>query len=139
MAIKKRFVECECGEVFYEGSGNQLEGNVVFGPWRLRGNRQRATKTVNNCDILVALFFRSLMCGKCKQEILREQKQYELTPPMSATDDPVTTLSNREYVMVKAPSDSTIDLQAAARDQMQDENEDDDIVEESLDLAPKRN
>ena len=107
MAIKKRFIECECGETFNEVSNNQLEGNIVFGPWRLRGNRQRATKTANNCDILVALFFRSLFCGKCKQELLREQKQYELTPPISPTEEPVTTLSNREFIMLKSTQDST--------------------------------
>jgi hypothetical protein len=132
MAIKKRFVECECGEVFNEGSANQLEGNLIFGPWRLRGNRQRATKTPNNCDILVALFFRAIICGKCKQEIVREQKQYELSPPFNLGDEPYTVLSNREYIMTKSPSDSSTDLQ------VEEVNEEEDMQDVELDLPPKK-
>lgn len=99
MAVKKRFVECECGELFTEGKNNQLEGTIAVSPWRLKDSRKRQTKTSHQCDILIATFERSVHCGKCKQELLREKRQYELTPPITQNDEPVTSYSSRDFVI----------------------------------------
>ena len=101
MAIKKRFVECECGEVFTEAKNNQLDGQILLGPWRLKESRKRQTKTPNQSDILVAQFERSVHCGKCKHELMREKRQYELTPPVTQSDEPVTSYSTREFIVRK--------------------------------------
>lgn len=99
MAIKKRLVECECGEMYLENSRNQLEGNVVCGAWKLKESRKRTTRTDVGSDILLATFERPVGCGKCKQELLRERRQYELTPPVNQSDEPVSVYSSREYVL----------------------------------------
>jgi len=101
MAVKKRFVECECGEIFTEGKNNQLEGNAALGPWRLKDNRKRQAKTSQQGDVLSALFERSVFCVKCKNELMREKRQYELTPPVSQSDEPVTSYSTREFAYRK--------------------------------------
>lgn len=101
-------MECECGEIYTEGPNNQLEGTVALSPWRLKDSRKRSTKSPSNSDILLALFERSVHCGKCKQELMREKRQYELTPPVSNKDEPVNSYSSREFVIrsTKAPEDS---------------------------------
>jgi hypothetical protein len=99
MAVKKRYVECECGELFTEGKSNQLEGTIAVSPWRLKESRKRQTKTTHQCDILIAVFERSVHCGKCKQELMREKRQYELTPPIAQNDEPVTSYSSRDFVI----------------------------------------
>lgn len=99
MAVRKRFVECECGEILTEGKNNQLDGSVLCSPWRLKDSRKRATKSPSQGEILVATFERSVHCGKCKQELMREKRQYELTPPATQADEPVTSYSSREFVM----------------------------------------
>jgi len=112
MAVKKRFVECECGEVFIEGKNNQLEGNTALGPWRLKDNRKRQGKTTQQGDILAAIFERSVFCIKCKNELMREKRQYELTPPVTQSDEPVTSYSTREFVYRQAPKPTASDLSA---------------------------
>lgn len=98
MAVKRRYVECECGETYNEGKNNSLEGTVALGPWRLKENRKRSTKTNQGSDILIGLFERSVHCGKCKQELMKDRRQYEVTPP-SPGEDPVTSYVTREFVM----------------------------------------
>lgn len=103
LAIKKRFVECECGEIFAEGSKNSLMGNIAYGPWKLKGNRLRNTKSDKGCDILIAVFERSVGCGKCNHEMMREKRQYELTPPINNNDaDPISSYTSREFVLRSA-------------------------------------
>jgi hypothetical protein len=102
VAIKKRFVECECGELFTENAKNQLEGNTICGPWKLKDSRRRNTKTDSGSDILIAMFERPVGCAKCKQELMREKRQYELTPPDKQTDDPVSVYASREFI-VRSP------------------------------------
>lgn len=112
MAVKKRFVECECGEVFIEGKNNQLDGNTALGPWRLKDSRKRQGKTAQHGDVLAAIFERSVFCVKCKNELMREKRQYELTPPVTHSDEPVTSYSTREFLYKTLRS--TVDLSTAA-------------------------
>lgn len=96
MAIKRKYVECECGEIFVDNKDtNQLEGNISFDPWRLKEAKK---KDKTSQDVLLAFFERSAFCKKCEQELMREKRQYELTPPIESLDEPVNSYSNREFV-----------------------------------------
>jgi hypothetical protein len=96
MAIKKKLIECECGEIFTDAKNNQLNGNVGLGPWLLKESRKRPSKSQG--DVLFATFERSVFCLKCKQELVRENRQYELTPPISHVDEVITSHSTREFI-----------------------------------------
>lgn len=99
MAITRKFIECECKELFTEGKDNQLEGEVIASPWKIKANRVRQTKSASGSDILVGHFQRSIICGKCKQELLRENRQYEVTPPVIPNDESVSSYFNRDFIM----------------------------------------
>jgi len=98
MAVKNRSVECDCGELFHENNKGELTGNLIYSPWRLKHNKVRQTKSANQCDIMLCIFERAVGCAKCKQEIFRDKKQYEITPPIGKEDLPITSYSSKEYV-----------------------------------------
>lgn len=98
MAIKSRSVECECGEKFTENNKGELIGNLIYSPWRLKQSKVRNTKSVNQCDILLTIFERAVGCAHCKQEIFREKKQYEITPPIGKEESPVSSYSSKDFV-----------------------------------------
>ena len=102
MAIKKRLVECECGEMFTEGKNNQLDGKTALSSWRLKDGRKIDAKTPQQSDVLSVMFERSVFCDKCKKELMREKRQYELTPPVSQSDETVTSHSTREFVYLSS-------------------------------------
>ena len=104
MAIKRKLIECECGEQFVEGQNNQLTGTVKFGPWRFISHRLRSAKSTTGGDILAALFERSVGCGKCGFELIREKRQYEITPPVNPNKpEPIPSSASREFVVVSVP------------------------------------
>lgn len=98
MAVKTRSVECECGEVFREDEKGELTGNLIYSPWRCKQSKVRHTKTAQQCDILLCVFERAVGCGKCKQEIFRDKKQYEVTPPIGKESTPVTSYASKDFV-----------------------------------------
>lgn len=98
MAVKNRSVECECGEVFQENEKGELIGNLIYSPWRCKQSKVRQTKTAQQCDILLCSFERAVGCGKCKQEIFRDRRQYEVTPPIGKESTPVTSYSSKDYI-----------------------------------------
>jgi len=104
MAVKRRLIECECGEVFLDGQNKQLTGNLKYGPWRYKTSRPRSSKSSNGGDILAVLFERSVECAKCGAELVREKRQYELTPPINPNkSEPIPSYFERELVVASAP------------------------------------
>lgn len=99
MAVKRRLIECECGEIFTD-SRTTLDGNVKRGPWLFKSHRIRETKAKDGGDILVASWDRAVECAKCGEELMHEKRQYELTPPSNPQKpEPVPSYSSRELVV----------------------------------------
>lgn len=99
MPIKKRFIECECGEVFTEAKGG-LEGNIVFSNWKHEDSRVRGTKTDTGGEIAVVQFIRFAKCAKCDGSLMIEKKVYEVSPaPITGNKDYSQVSVNREFVM----------------------------------------
>lgn len=99
MAVRRKTIECECGEVFVDHRSH-IEGNLKFGPWKARTHRVRETKSKSGGDILVALWDRTVECGKCGGELLKEKRQYELTPPADVkTPEPIGSYSSRDLII----------------------------------------
>ncbi len=99
MAVKRKTVECECGEVFND-LRTHLLGNLIFGPWKAKTHRVRETKSKSGGDILVAVWERTVECGKCGGELLKEKRQYELSPPADVTKpEPISYYSSRELIV----------------------------------------
>lgn len=89
MAVKRRIIECECGATFVENRDGLLEGNLAWSPWKHKNHRIRSTKSPSGGDIIVVVFIRSVHCKKCKSELLREKKEYEISP--AARNDELET------------------------------------------------
>lgn len=112
MAVKRRMIECECGQVFTDGKPH-LEGPTKYGPWKYKTNRLRETKTKNGGDIVVVCWERSVECGRCGSELLREKRQYELTPPLNAQKpEPVPSYGTRELVVMREEEEGIIRVNA---------------------------
>jgi hypothetical protein len=103
VAVKRKIIECECGETFTDVR-THLDGNIKYGPWQLKAHRMRETKAKSGGDILAAIWERTVECGGCGGELMREKRQYELTPPVDVTKpEPVGSYSSRELVVRSAP------------------------------------
>ena len=103
MAVKRRYIECECGENFAEGKNGTLEGKTEYGAWKYKNARLRQTKTGVGGDIVVILFNRNVRCTKCGRELLHEKKNYELTPADMPTDkEPSYSSISRELLLSEA-------------------------------------
>lgn len=103
MAVKRRYIECECGETFGEGTNGTLDGKTKYGAWKYKNARLRQTKTGAGGDIIVVLFSRKVQCTKCGHELLHENKNYELTPAERPTDkEPSYSSISRELLLAQA-------------------------------------
>ena len=99
MAIKRKLIECECGEIFADVR-NQLQGELKHGPWRFKTSRLRTQKTANGGDVVACIFERSVECAKCGMELIREKRQYDLTPPVNPSKpEPIPSFFDRELVV----------------------------------------
>lgn len=108
MAVKRKLIECECGEIFADVR-NHLQGNLKHGPWRYKTSRMRQAKSSNGGDIVATLFERSVECGKCGAELIREKRQYDLTPPVNSNKpEPIPSYSDRELVVVSNPASGVL-------------------------------
>lgn len=94
MAIKRKLIECQCGEI-YADSPKLID--VIFGVWKLKDVRKKTGKE-DEKDIIIASFQRKVFCSKCSQELIKENRLYELTPPNSESDESVSFQSTREFV-----------------------------------------
>ncbi len=102
MAIKRKIVECECGEHFDESKKGDITGHLLYTPWKCKDNRIRGTKTAYNCDIAQCFFERIAACGKCKKEMFVDKKQYEITPPVEKdSQQPISMMGEKELIYSK--------------------------------------
>ncbi len=102
MAIRKRFVVCDCGEQFEEEADQTLIGNVNYGPWRYTQHSVRPS-TVNDQDVVTVHFVRTVVCEVCDAEMFKEKKGYEVRP--QATPKP--TAKANEVIQPPRP-DTTL-------------------------------
>ena len=100
MAIKKRLVECDCGERFEEDPKGHLTGNVDYLPWTQKNCRLRGTKSPIGGEIVQVTFVRSVECKSCKGELFREKNEYDVTPGQVAREQRGLTVANYVREMV---------------------------------------
>lgn len=100
MAVKRKLIECECGEAYLDTPQRYVQG-ATYGPWKYVSSNLRNTKTANGGDIMMIFWERIISCPKCGKDLMKEKRQYELTPPLNANKpDPIPSASTREIVVM---------------------------------------
>jgi hypothetical protein len=97
MAIKAKFIECECGALFQENDEKIIKGDVFFTPWRIVESKKLEQDSTGNSDVLFAKFTRDVCCEACKKELIFEHKNYEISPPDQGTESKIMSSSSSKY------------------------------------------
>lgn len=76
MAIKRRILECDCGERFdEEREDGTITGDLSYGTWKFKQHSVKEGVEAGS-DLVNVYFVRSVDCNKCMTELFREKKCY---------------------------------------------------------------
>ena len=102
MSVKRKLIECECGEFFEEAIETSIvTGNLKYGAWKFKNYRLKATKSETGADVLALLWVRNVDCSRCGASLFVEKRQYELTPPDDVTKPEVINSYGQKDLVLK--------------------------------------
>lgn len=97
MAIKAKFIECECGALFQENDEKIIKGEIFFKPWRIIESSKANQPSEEESDVHAVRFSRDICCQSCKKELMFECKNYEISPPEQGLDSKIMSSSSFKY------------------------------------------
>lgn len=90
MAIKAKFIECECGALFQEENNQIIKGEFSAEQW--------TGKSSENSHSFCIKFTRNIRCTTCDKKLLTQEKSYQISSPKDNEDGEITKSSSINYI-----------------------------------------
>jgi len=89
MAIKAKFIECECGALFQENDSKITKGDFTQANWEGSATQDERGFTIK--------FKKKLSCEACKVEFAIQEKTYEISFPTNNDESKIEKSSLIHY------------------------------------------